>query len=71
MAPKVHPREGCWSGLAMGLQKCVHQLDIRQVLTYQPVSRYWPLQWSEFGLFVVAAFLLSGFTLWWARRRIG
>jgi hypothetical protein len=53
------------------LQKCVHQLDIRQVLTYQPVSRYWPLQWSEFAVFVVAAFLLSGFTLWWARRRIG
>lgn len=52
-------------------QKCVNQLHIRQVVTYQPVSHYWPLQWCEFAIFAGAALLLSGCCLWWARKRIG
>jgi hypothetical protein len=56
---------------AVLVQKCVNQLHIREVLTYQPVSRYWPLQWCEFAIFFGAAVLLSGCCLWWARRRIG
>jgi hypothetical protein len=53
------------------VQKCVNQLHIRQVLTYQPIGRYWPLQWCEFAIFIGAAVLLSGWCLWWVHRRIG
>lgn len=52
------------------VEKCVHQLHIREVITYQPISHYWPLQWCEFGIFLGAALLLSGFCLWRMRRRL-
>ena len=53
------------------VQKCVNQLHIREVLTYQPASRYWALQWREFAIFLGAAVLLSGCCLWLARQRTG
>ena len=31
--------------------------------TYQPPSRYWPLQWSEFGIFMAAALILVNASL--------
>jgi len=39
-----------------------------EVVTYQPASRYWPLQWYELGLFLVAALLLAGACAWRVRR---
>jgi hypothetical protein len=35
-------------------------LHLRQELTYQPASRYWPLQWYETALYLAASLLLSG-----------
>jgi ABC-2 family transporter protein len=35
-------------------------LHLRQEVTYQPASRYWPLQWLESGIYLAAALLLSG-----------
>jgi hypothetical protein len=52
------------------IQKCVHQLRIRDVLTYQPSSRYWTFQWYETALFLGLALLLAGFCFWWIRRRL-
>ncbi len=48
----------------------LHTLDLRQALTYQPASHFWPLQWVETGIFVVAAVALVGFCFWWTRRRL-
>jgi ABC-2 family transporter protein len=45
------------------MQSCqtyVAGLRLRQVETYQPASRYWPLQWYETGIYLAAALLLSG-----------
>jgi len=39
-------------------------------LTYQPISHYWALQWIELAIFLGAAVALSGFCLWWVRRRL-
>jgi hypothetical protein len=52
------------------VQRCVEQLRIREVLTYQPISHYWALQWTELAIFLGAAVILSGFCLWWVRRRL-
>jgi hypothetical protein len=41
-------------------QTYVAGLRLRQVLTYQPASRYWPLQWYETGIYLAAALLLAG-----------
>jgi hypothetical protein len=53
------------------VQRCVDQLRIREVLTYQPIGHYWALQWTELAIFLGAAVVLSGFCLWWVRRRLG
>jgi hypothetical protein len=51
------------------IQKCVDQLHLREVMTYQPASRYWPFQWFELAIFVVLALGLVGLCFWWIRRR--
>jgi hypothetical protein len=38
------------------------------VITYQPASRFWGLQWREAGLFLVLALALTGFSFWRIRR---
>lgn len=50
-------------------QNALGRLHLRQVVTYQPASRYWALQWYETALFVVLALALTGFCFWWIRRR--
>jgi hypothetical protein len=40
----------------------------RSVLTYQPASRFWPLQWVETGILATVAVLLAAFCYWWIRR---
>jgi hypothetical protein len=52
------------------VQECVNKLHIRQVLTYQPLSRYWAFQWYETALFLGLAFVLAGLCFWWIRRRL-
>jgi hypothetical protein len=51
------------------IQRCVNQLRIRELLTYQPASRYWAFQWYELTIFLGLAALLGGICLWWSRRR--
>jgi hypothetical protein len=45
----------------------VESLHLRQAVTYQPASRYWPLQWYETGIYLAVAVALAGFCLWWIR----
>ncbi|MGH3209609.1 MAG: hypothetical protein ACRDNO_17805 [Trebonia sp.] len=39
-----------------------------EVVTYQPASRYWSLQWDELGLFLAAALLLAAACAWRVRK---
>jgi hypothetical protein len=52
------------------IQECLDKLHIRQVVSYQPVSRYWAFQWYETAIYVGLALLLAGFCVWWVRRRL-
>jgi ABC-2 family transporter protein len=56
-----HPFRACTAALA--------RLHLRQVLTYQPASRFWAFQWYEAAVFLAAAIALAGFCFWWVRRR--
>jgi hypothetical protein len=38
-------------------------------VTYQPASRYWPLQWYETAIFLGAALILAGVCFWWVLQR--
>jgi hypothetical protein len=48
----------------------IGSLGLRQDITYQPASHFWPLQLAESGIFIAAAVLLSAFCFWWTRRRL-
>ena len=43
------------------LAKCLTSQGIRVAVTYQPASRYWPLQGAETGIFFVLSLALIGY----------
>jgi hypothetical protein len=49
---------------------CIQSLSstFHLATAYQPPSHYWPLQWTEFGIFIAAALMLAGVSLWRIRR---
>ena len=49
--------------------QCMDKLGIREVVSYQPASRYWPLQLIETGIFLALALALTGFCFWLLGRR--
>jgi len=52
------------------LQRCIDSFHLRNVVSYQPASRYWPLQWAEAAIFVALAVALAVGCVWWVRRRL-
>jgi hypothetical protein len=52
------------------VQECIDRLGIREVVTYQPLSRYWPLQWDETLIFTGLAIILAGLCFWRVRRSL-
>jgi hypothetical protein len=57
-------------GAVTAMQECVARLatTYHEVVTYQPASRYWPLQWSELCVYLAAALALAALTVWRVRR---
>jgi len=49
------------SGPGAGLANCLTSRGIRIAVTYQPASRYWPLQWTETGFYLVLSLALAGY----------
>jgi ABC-type transport system involved in multi-copper enzyme maturation permease subunit len=49
--------------------QCMASRGIRETITYQPASRYWPLQWIETGIFLAFALALTGVCFWQLGRR--
>ena len=63
------PTKGC---IGHGFQACdaaIGRLHLHQVVTYQPASRFWELQWIETGIFLALGIALAAFCAWWVRRR--
>ena len=50
----VHPASG-------DSMPCLASHGIAIAVTYQPTSRYWPIQWTETGIFLALAAMLGGF----------
>jgi hypothetical protein len=48
----------------------IARMHLREVLVYQPGSRFWALQWYETAIYLVLALALAGFCVWWVRRRV-
>lgn len=70
-APVGSPRLGAPSpAFQHAAQQCVDKFRIREILSYQPISRYWAFQWYETAIFLGLALLLAGFCFWWVRSRL-
>jgi hypothetical protein len=55
-----------------GLRDCrsvLAAMHLRQSVTWQPASRFWPLQWTETGLYLVLGAGLGCVCAWQVRRR--
>jgi ABC-type transport system involved in multi-copper enzyme maturation permease subunit len=62
--------QGPPGGLA-AVQACRSQAaqTFHLLVTYQPATRYWPLQWLETGVFLALAALCAAGCYWWVSRR--
>jgi hypothetical protein len=49
--------------------QCMESHGFREAITYEPASRYWPLQWTETGIFLALALTLAGSCFWQLGRR--
>jgi ABC-type transport system involved in multi-copper enzyme maturation permease subunit len=58
------------SGQTSACNAALARLHLRQVVIYQPASRYWAFQWSETAIYLLLALLLAGFCTWWISRRL-
>jgi len=63
-APQV-----CFTGTTQACTAYVGRLHLRQLVTYQPASRYWAFQGYETAIFLALALALAGACFWWVRRR--
>jgi hypothetical protein len=50
-------------------QNSIGALHLRQLVTYQPASRYWDFQWYETAIFLALAVALAGVCFWRIRSR--
>ncbi len=50
-------------------RKALAAMHLRQAVTYQPASRFWPLQWIETGGYLVLAAGLGWVCVWQVRRK--
>jgi hypothetical protein len=51
-------------------QECINKLGIRNIVTYQPLSHYWPLQTYETLIFLGLAAALAVFCFWRVNRTL-
>jgi ABC-type transport system involved in multi-copper enzyme maturation permease subunit len=65
------PTQACLSSRASqaACDDSIARLHLRQLVTYDPASRFWQLQWTETAIFLAMAILLAWFCTWWIRRR--
>jgi hypothetical protein len=59
----------CINGSTQACIATLTPLHLRQLVTYQPASRFWAFQWYETGTFLALALVLAGFCAWWLSRR--
>jgi len=66
------PPRGAAGGPPAAFQDCLTKLaaNYRDVVTYQPASRFWAFQGIETAIFLALALLLAGVCFWWVSRRV-
>ncbi|SCF30086.1 ABC-2 family transporter protein [Micromonospora saelicesensis] len=58
------------SGGREACQRWLGEQNLSLKVSYVPGSKFWDLQWREFGVLFALTVALSLFSLWWVRRRL-
>jgi ABC-type transport system involved in multi-copper enzyme maturation permease subunit len=62
--------QSCSQSTMQACTAAISRMHLRQIVTYQPGSRYWTFQWYETAIYLALALALAGFCFLWARRRL-
>lgn len=65
----VVPKQCLGGGSFQPCNNWLDSLRLRQLVTYQPASRFWPLQWLEAAIYLAAAGFLGWICIWLIHRR--
>jgi len=70
-----HPFQAAATPACMGpnFQACLASLSrfhLRDLISYEPASRFWEFQWVETGIFLAVAVALAACCIWWLIRRV-
>jgi hypothetical protein len=57
------------TGMSKAAQQCITSFHLHELVSYQPVSRYWSFQWYELASYVLLSLILATFSVCWIRRR--
>jgi hypothetical protein len=60
----------CLNGTFPACQATLGRFHLRDLISYEPASRFWTLQWVETGIFLAFALALAGCCLCWLIRRV-
>jgi hypothetical protein len=71
-----HPFQAAVTPACTGanFQACTASLarfHLRELISYEPASRFWTFQWVETGIFLTLALALAACCIWWLIRRVG
>lgn len=66
---RVAPKQCLSNGSFRPCENWLASLHLRQYVTYQPASRFWPLQWAETAVYLALAGGLSWISIVLVRRR--
>jgi hypothetical protein len=61
------PTGACQTRSFQACLASIVRLHPRQLITYEPASRFWAFQWYETTIVLVLALLLAGACFWWIR----
>jgi hypothetical protein len=70
--PFTGPASPQFCGDTASPQDCLNwlgSLGLQEKVSYQPMERYWPLQWTEAGMVLALAGAVLAFGFWWLRTR--
>jgi hypothetical protein len=51
-------------------QASLGRFHLQELISYEPMSRFWEFQWVETGIFAAVAAVLAACCIWWLIRRI-
>ena len=65
----VPATQACLGNKGQACMNWIARQHLRQLVTYQPASRFWPLQWIETAFYFALAAVLCALCTWQIRRR--